>query len=62
MLKRTGKGHKSGDLLPHLCKESQIPLLDALTGVLLWISQDRFGLMHELIGVLQRRPEGRSRL
>jgi len=62
MLKGTVKWSQRGDFVPHLCNENQIPFTDVLTCVLLRIGQDSFRLMHEAVGVLQRRPEGRSGL
>jgi hypothetical protein len=62
MLKRIVKWSQRGDLVPHLRKVRQIPFTDVLTGVLLRISQDPFRLVHEAVGVLERRPERRSGL
>ena len=62
MLKRALKWPQRDDLVLHLRKESQIPFSDVLTRVLLRIGQDRFRLVHEAIGVLQRWPECRRGL
>lgn len=62
MLKRTLKWPQRDDLILHLRKESQIPLPDALPRVLLWIGQDRFRLVHEAVGALQRWPQRRRGL
>ncbi len=62
MLKRAVKRPQRGDLVAHLRKESQIPFPDVLTCMLLRIGQDRFRLVHEAVGVLQRWPECRRGL
>ncbi len=62
MLKRAVKWPQRGDLVLHLRKPRQIPFPDALTRVLLRIGQDRFRLVHEAVGVLQRWPERRRGL
>ncbi len=62
MLKRALKWPQRDDLVLHLRKESQIPFPDALPRVLLRIGQDRFRLVHEAIGVLERWPERRRGL
>ncbi len=56
MLKSLHKWPQSGEIVPHLDKESQIPFPDVLTRVLLRIGQDRFDLIQEVVGVLKRRP------
>jgi hypothetical protein len=62
MLKCLHKRSQRGEITPHLGKESQISFPDVLTRVLLWIGQDRFGLIQEAVGVLKRRPQRRCGL
>jgi hypothetical protein len=56
MLKGSTKRSQHREFAPHLRKEREIPFTDVLTSVLLWIGQDRFGLIQEAVGVLKRRP------
>ena len=62
MLKCLCKQSQYGDLVPHLGKESEIPFLDTRTCVLLGVGQDRFRLIQEAVGVLQRWPQWCRRL
>jgi len=62
MLKRAVKWPQRGNLVAHLGKVRQIPFTDVLTWVPLRIGQDLFRLVHEAVGILQRRPECRSGL
>ncbi len=62
MLKCFLKRSQHGDFAPHLRKVREIPFPDALTRVLLRISQDRFGLIQEAVGVLQGWPQRRCGL
>ncbi len=62
MLKCSTKRSQHGEFAPHLRKEREIPFTDVLTGILLWIGQDRFGLIQEAVGVLKRWPQQRRDL
>jgi hypothetical protein len=62
MLKGTGKWPQGGDRFSRLSKQSQVPFTDVLACLLLWIGEDFFRVMHELVGVLKWWPQRRSGL
>ncbi len=62
MLKCPRKRSQRGDLALHLRKVRQIPFPDVLTGVLLRVGQDRFGLIQEAVSILQWWPQRRRGL
>ena len=57
VLKCLRKRPQSSKIIPHPRQMGQIPFPDTLPGVLLWIGQDRFGLIQEAVGMLKRWPE-----
>ncbi len=62
MLKGTGKWPQGGDRFSRLRKESQVPFTDVLACLLLWIGEDYFRVMHELVGILKWWPQRRGGL
>jgi hypothetical protein len=62
MLKGALQRPQRGDLIAPRCQVRPIAFTDAPPGVLFWVGQDMGSLMHESIGPLQGRPQGRRRL